>query len=233
MDKLKYLSRIQLFHELDLKQISNLAEVTLANIVKRKTLIVSPHLPQKRLFLVKSGMVRLYRISKTGKELTVDLLGEGNIFGEIELFTTWSDGLYAETVEDSIICSIDKVQFEEVVKAHPVLGLKMIEIISLRLKEVEEMLELMAYGSVRKRLLYLLYKLSQKFGRKGDTDEGWVQLEVKLTHQELASTAGSIRETVTEQLKNFESEGLISKDGLRSPISVQPERIVRAMEQCD
>ncbi len=216
-----------------MEQIQNLEHVTPAKIVKRKTLIVSPHLPQKRLFLVKSGMVRLYRVSPSGKELTVDLLGEGHIFGEIGLFTTWSDRLYAETIEDSIICSVGKEEFEAVVKSHPELGLKMIEIVSMRLKEVEEMLELIAYGSVRKRLLFLLYKLSQKFGRKLDSDQGWVQLEVKLTHQELASIAGSIRETVTEQLKIFVAEGLISRAGLRGPLSVQPERILRAMEACD
>lgn len=232
MDKMKYLSRIQLFNELDMEQIKNLEHATPADVIKRKTTIVSPHMPQKRLYLVKSGMVRLYRILKSGKELTVDILGEGNIFGEIELFTTWSDGLYAEAMEDSIICSIGKEEFESIVKSHPELGLKMIEIVSSRLKEVEEMLELIAYGSVRKRLLYLLYKLSQKFGRALDSDQGWVQLEVKLTHQELASTAGSIRETVTEQLKSFVSEGLISQASLRSPLSIQPERILSAMEKC-
>ncbi|MFD1953196.1 Crp/Fnr family transcriptional regulator [Paenibacillus thailandensis] len=233
MDKIKYLSRIQLFDGLELEQLHNIAPVTPANTVKRKTVIASPHMPQKRLFLIKSGKVRLYRILKSGKELTVDLLGDGHLFGEAGSFTTGSESLYAETMEDSIICTLDKERFETIVKANPEIGLKLIGIVSSRLKEVEEMLELLAYGSVRRRLLYLLYKLSRKFGRQAESAQGWVRLEIQLTHQELASMAGSIRETVTEQLSGFVSEGLIGRTGVRSPLSVHPERILKAMETCN
>ncbi|UFJ39547.1 Crp/Fnr family transcriptional regulator [Brevibacillus humidisoli] len=239
MDKIKYLSRINLFKDLDLEQLESLAPVTPANTVTRKTIVASPHMPQKRLFFVKSGMVRLYRISKGGKELTVDILGDGHLFGEVGSFTTGSENLYAETIVDSIICTIDKNQFETIITAKPELGLRLIELVSLRLKEIEEMLELMAYGSVRKRLLYLLHKLCQKFGNEQaihdekESREGWVQLEIKLTHQELASMAGSIRETVTEQLKDFVAEGMIRKASLRNPLLVRPDRILTALENCD
>ncbi|WP_276916472.1 cyclic nucleotide-binding domain-containing protein [Aneurinibacillus aneurinilyticus] len=58
-------------------------------------------------------------MSKSGKELTVDVLGDGHIFGEIGSFTAGSENLYAETLEESIICTIDKLQFETIVKEHP------------------------------------------------------------------------------------------------------------------
>ncbi|WP_367649731.1 Crp/Fnr family transcriptional regulator [Paenibacillus sp. NEAU-GSW1] len=228
---MKYLSRIQLFNGLELEQLHHLEPHTPMNTVKRKTIIASPYMPQKRLFLVKSGKVRLYKLSKSGKELTVDLLGEGNIFGQVGSFTAGSQDLYAETIEDSVICTLETAQFEAIIKEYPELGLKFIEMTASRLKEVEEMLELMAYGSIRKRLLYLLYQLSQKFGRRTDPDQGWIQLEVKITHQELASMAGCIRETVSEQLSGFMSEGLISRKGVRSPMSVQPELLFMAMER--
>ncbi|MEW9670122.1 Crp/Fnr family transcriptional regulator [Ammoniphilus sp. 3BR4] len=201
-------------------------------------MVSSPHTPQKCLFLVKSGMVRLFRISKGGKELTVDILGEGHIFGEIGSFTTGSVNMFAETLEDSYICTINKFQFESIITAHPELGLKFIELVALRLKEVEEMLELMAYGSVRKRLLYLLYNVCQKFGKqqsihaKQESGQSWVQLEIKLTHQELASMAGTIRETVSDHLKDFVSEGMISKASMRNPLSVRPDRVLKALEDC-
>ncbi len=110
------------------------------------------------------------------------------------------------------------------------IALHFIEIISTRLKEVEEMMEHMAYGSVRKRLLFLLHKLSEKFG-SGTTQE-WIELEVKLTHQELASMMGSIRETVSEQLTQLAAEGIVSKEGLRKPLRVHPERLKMAWEVC-
>lgn len=233
MDKIKYLSRIQLFTGLELEQLRKLEPITPANLWKKKTTIASPYTPRNCLFLIKSGTVRLYRISSSGKELTVDLLGSGHIFGEIGSFTTGTENVYAETIEDSTICTLDKDRFESIVMERPELGLKFIEIISLRLREVEEMLELIAYGSVRKRLLYLLYKLSRKFGRQLDADPGWLQLDVRITHQELASMAGSIRETVTEQLRRMIIEGVIGKAGSRSPFRVHPERLLRALEEID
>ncbi|MCE5173531.1 helix-turn-helix domain-containing protein [Paenibacillus profundus] len=96
------------------------------------------------------------------------------------------------------------------------------------------MLELMAYGSARKRLLYLLYKLSLKFGAPQSAvesqDTHWVCLEVKLTHQELASITGSIRETVTELLSDFAAEGIVNKEGLRKSLWVHTERLKEALD---
>jgi len=118
----------------------------------------------------------------------------------------------------------------------PRLALKFIEIVATRLKEVEELLEHIAYGSVRKRLLYLLHKLAVKFGASVPASEGrhddtdWVQLEVKLTHQELASMMGSIRETVTEQLSRLALEGIVDKKGLRSLMRIHPGRLKAALE---
>ncbi|RIX52068.1 Crp/Fnr family transcriptional regulator [Paenibacillus nanensis] len=229
MDKIKYLSRIKLFDGLELEQLQKLEPVTPLNIIRKNRMIAFPGELQKRLFLIKSGVVRLYRISSTGKELTVDLLGSGHIFGEVGSFTTGTEHLYAETKEDSVICTLDKDQFEAIVMRHPELGLKFIEMVSSRLKEMEEMLEMLAYGSIRQRLLYLLHKLAQKFGRALESDGDWLQLEISMTHQELASMAGSIRETVTEQLNQFVSEGLVRKAGPRSALLLQPERIRKAM----
>jgi len=239
LDKIKYLSRIDLFKGLDPEYLESLGPVTPAHIMKRKTIVASPQSPQKCLFLVKSGMVRLYRVTKGGKELTIDILGEGHIFGEAGSFTTGAENVFAETLEDSYICKINKHQFESIITAHPELGLKFIELVAFRLKEVEEMLELMAYGSVRKRLLYLLDRVCQKYGEptsvheKQEADQTWVRLGIQLTHQELESMAGSIRETVTEHLRNFVFEGMINKASFRNRLLVCPDRIKKALEDCD
>lgn len=240
LDKVKYLSRINLFQQLNEAELLQLEPATPIHPVKKGTIVASPHGDRQLLFLIKSGTVRLYKISAGGKELTVDLLGAGHLFGEVGSFATGSKNMYAQTLTDAVICTIDKAQFEQLMTEKPRLALKFIEIVATRLKEVEEMLEHMAYGSVRKRLLFLLSKLSEKFGAgvpaaEGYHDEGegeWIQLEVKLTHQELASMMGSIRETVTEQLSELASEGIVDKKGLRSRIRIHPGRLKHALDRC-
>lgn len=230
MDKSKFLSRVDLFQKLSKEELIQIEPITPMNTIKKGTIIASPQHGGKLLYLVKSGMVRLYKLSEGGKELTVDLLRVGHIFGEIGSFTISSENMYAEAWEDCVICTINKSQFEQLMREKPELALHFIEIISTRLKEVEEMMEHMAYGSVRKRLLFLLHKLSEKFG--SGTNQEWIELEVKLTHQELASMMGSIRETVSEQLTQLSAEGIVSKEGLRKPLRVHPERLKMAWEVC-
>ncbi|MFS0553417.1 Crp/Fnr family transcriptional regulator [Brevibacillus sp. 179-C9.3 HS] len=229
IDKEKFLSRINLFQTLSEAELAQLEPVTPMEIFKKGTIISSPLLERKRLFLIKAGTVRLYKLSADGKELTVDLLGTGHIFGEIGSFTITTN-MYAQAWEDSVICSIDKAHFEQLMLEKPQLALHFIEIVSNRLQEVEEMLELMAYGSVRQRLLYLLVKLSEKYGgeRQADAPE-WIELAVSLTHQELASMMGCIRETVTEMLHELTAEGIVKKTGLRKPLWLHQERLREAL----
>ncbi|WP_226530621.1 Crp/Fnr family transcriptional regulator [Metabacillus niabensis] len=235
MDKIKYLSRIQLFSGLELEEINKIEPVAPINVIKKGTIIASPHMNQKILYLIKSGKVRLYKLSESGKELTIDVLGTGHVFGEIGSFTTGSENMYAETWEDSVICTIDKGKFEKVMLDQPSVSLKFIEMLSNRLKEVEELLEYMAYSSVRKRLLFLLNKLVVKFGRElpsGDPKEkDWIQLEISITHQELAMMMGSIRETVTALLNDLTAEGIVRKVGNRKPIKINFARLKKALEE--
>ncbi|HZH60033.1 MAG TPA: cyclic nucleotide-binding domain-containing protein, partial [Metabacillus sp.] len=136
MDKIKYLSRIQLFSELEIEELKQIEPVTPMKLIKKGTIITSPHIDQKILYLIKFGKVRLYKLSDGGKEFTIDILGTGHIFGEIGSFTTGSENLYAETWEDSVICTIDKSQFKKIIQERPSVSLKLIEMVSNRLKEV-------------------------------------------------------------------------------------------------
>ena len=233
MDKIKYLSRIQLFGDLDLEELKKYEPVTPMKVVKKGTIISSPHMDQKILYLIKSGKVRLYRLTESGKEFTIDILETGHVFGENGTFTTGSENLYAEAWEDSVICRIDKVQFEKIIRENPSISLKLLEIISSRLKEVEELLEYMAYSSARKRLLFLLNKLTEKFGEKllSSSPGEWVALDIYITHQELAMMMGSIRETVTALLNEFNAEGIIRKAGRRGTIEVHSVRLKCALKE--
>ncbi|MDM5225113.1 Crp/Fnr family transcriptional regulator [Cytobacillus sp. NJ13] len=233
MDKIKYLSRIQLFDHLELEELKKYEPVTPMKVVEKGTVFSSPHMDQKILYLIKSGRVRLYRLTESGKEFTVDILETGHVFGEIGTFTTGSENLYAEAWEDSVICRIDRVHFEKIIHENPSISLKLLEIISSRLKEVEELLEYMAYSSARKRLLFLLNKLTEKFGDKlsSSSPGEWVALDIYITHQELAMMMGSIRETVTALLNEFNAEGIVRKSGRRGTMEVHRVRLKCALKE--
>ncbi|WP_445480517.1 Crp/Fnr family transcriptional regulator [Lysinibacillus irui] len=234
MDKIKYLSRINLFDDLNIEELQQMESIAPITVTKKGTLITSPNTSQKRLYLIKSGKVRMYTISNDGKELTIDVLGTGHVFGEISLFAPGPHYIYSKAIEDSVICSIDKVQFEQIIMEKPDIALKIIKILSTRLKEMEEMMEQMAYGSVRNKLLFLLNRLSEKFGEPlkehADGENEWIQLGVKVTHQELASMMGSVRETVTELLNELNSEGVVNRTSTRGFFIIHLKRLKETIE---
>lgn len=230
MDKIKYLSRIRLFDELELEELKKIESDTPIDVMKRGTMITSPHMEQQFLYLVKAGKVRLYKVSEDGKELTLDILGAGHVFGAVGTFTTGSEGVYAETWEDSLICKIDRTQFQKLIHDKPDIALKFIEILSIRVKEMEELLEHMAHSSARKRLLFLLYKLSKKFGIAVEAAEDWRQLEISITHQELANMTGNIRETVTSLLNDLTQGGIVRKAAPRKLLQIHLGRLIDELE---
>lgn len=231
METIKYLSRIDLFSGLSEEELRRLDVATPICTHEKGAVVASPHLEAKVLYLVKSGKVRIYKLTEEGKELTLDILRTGHVFGEMTSFKTRSQ-MYAVTMEESIICEIDRQQFHEIISKKSELALKYIDIVTARLSEVEEMLEYMAYGSVRKRLLFLLNKLLGKFGPNHLVDSEWVQLEIVITHQELASMTGSLRETVTSILNQLVSEGIVRKEGLRRNYSIHQRRLQDALSTC-
>lgn len=231
MEMIKYLSRLDLFHGLSEEELLQLNHVTPLEIRNKGTVVASPHMEPKVLYIVKSGKVRLYKLTAGGKELTLDILGAGHLFGEMTSFHTGS-AMFAITMEDSVICEIESRQFRRLISEQPDLAFKYIELVTGRLKEMEELLEYMAYGSVRQRLLFLLHKLAAKFSPDSEAAEEWAPLEIELTHQELATMTGSIRETVTPILNQLASEGVLRKEGARKPYSIHRSRLEAALAVC-
>lgn len=236
MNKLKYLSRMDLFRGLSMEELENVREDVPIEPVAKGALITSPHHSKRFIYLVKTGSVRLYTLTDQGKEFTIDVLAPGHMFGDVGLASAEAN-TFAVTLEDSVICKIDYDRLMQIIHEKPELGVRYIEILSARLREVEELLEHMAFSSLRRRLLFLLQKLSDKFGVDSDKTDGargeneWCKLDVELTHQELATMTGSIRETVTEMMNRFSAEGILEKTGYRKPIWIHKKRLNAALRE--
>jgi CRP-like cAMP-binding protein len=190
MDKLLYLSQINLLEELPMEELEVIDKISDMKPMDKGTIIVSPHLPNRGLYLLKKGKVRLYRSNENGKQFTVDILGDGNIFGETSSFSLSDDQIYAEAMTDVYLCVIGKDEFEKLIEQNPKLAVKFIEILSARLKEIYELSEHIALRDVRYRVLSLLLKLSEKFGKR---NKDWQTIDIKVTHHDIATMIGSTR----------------------------------------
>lgn len=220
MNKLMLLSQINLLEELPEEQLKKLDEVTITTPIKKGSIILSPNHQLRTLFFLKKGQVRLYRISSNGKEFTVDLLSEGNVFGETSSFSLTESDIYAETMADSYVCTLSKDHFEEFIRQNPDIGIKLITILTSKLREMYQMTESIAFKDVKFRIVLLLRQLSSRFGvRSGE----WQTAGIKIAQHDIASMIGSSRETVSLSLGELEKEGVVSRKPLKLNISKASE----------
>lgn len=199
-EKIGYLSDIDLFRDLSDRDHAELERMTTITAVPRGRVFYQPEEVGEVLFLVRQGRVQLYRISPEGKKLIIATLGPGTLFGEMALLGQQMHNAFAEALDDCIILVMSRTDLERLILSKPVLGLRMLEITGKRLSDAEARLEDMAFKGIPARLASQLLRLAAE--RKSTDILG-------LTHQDLAETIGTYRETATQVLNDMKAAGLI------------------------
>jgi CRP-like cAMP-binding protein len=219
-DKLGYLSDIELFQDLSPKEMAELDRVTTITNVPKGRVFYQPEEMGEVLFIIKKGQVQLYRISPEGKKLVISTLGPGTLFGEMALLGQQMHNTFAEAVEDCQICVMSRTDLERLILNKPQVALRVLEVTGKRLREAETRLEDLAFKGIPARLASLLLRLSEDRGTR---------TIVGLTHQNLAETVGTYRETATLVLNDLKAQGLIDIGRKRITI-LDPERLQAVAE---
>ncbi len=199
-EKRVYLSDTELFRDLSARDLAELELVTTLTTVPRGRVFYRPEDPGERLFLLRQGRVQLYRISPEGKKLVIATLGPGALFGEMALLGQQMHNAFAEAMEDCAIMVMSRADLERLMLNDPTIGRRILTLTQRRLTDAESRLEDMAFKGIPARLASLLLRLSAD--QDSDTITG-------LTHQDLAETIGTYRETATQVLNDLKADGLI------------------------
>jgi len=203
--KLGYLLESEVFAPLSAAERTWLMESTTMVTCERGRVFYTPDELGEVVFILKRGRVDLYRLSPDGRKLVVAVLGPHTIFGEMGLLGQAMYGCYAEAAEDSLICVLSRADLQALVRRNPEVGLRLLTEVSGRLRQREEELEALAFRALPSRLAALLVREVDAYG----TLAGY-------SHEDLAERLGTYRETVSQILGRFRTEGLIA---------VEPRRI--------
>lgn len=195
--KRDYLRKIDIFRDLSHEEMDTLDRMTRMTTVEKGRVIYRQEDRAQGLFLLKTGRVRLSRITPAGKKLDLTILEPGTFFGEMPLLAERMRNTYAEAVEDCLLCVMSQHDIERLVLSRPQVGLRIIGVLSQRLAESEARLEDLAYRSVPARLASVLLRLGE---------DGVVE---GITHEELGDMVGAHRETVTKTLNELQAAGYV------------------------
>src|ERR671928_320248 len=164
------------------------------------------------LYILISGVVKLFRPYSGSKEATLRLLKPWDIFGHLAFAGETRQRAYAEAVTQCKVTKVPKVFVERAVRQEPLVAFKLMTLLELRLVQYEELVKCLLPRETEVRLANLLPLLAQKFGQNRD---GLVTIDLRLTHQDLAAMVASTRESVTKVLNEMRNRGVIEVDSGR------------------
>lgn len=200
-----YLKKADLFSWMSPGEIEEMARTTEMVPCRKKESFYFSDEPSRRVYLVKKGKIKLFRTTADGREIILDILGPGEIFGELALAGEEFRSHSAEALEDGLVCIIPRRIFEEMARRHPDFAFRIIKLIGFRFRSLESRIEDLAFQNVQDRLLLTLRNLAQRHG----IPEGNGAIRLPVTQANLAFLIGATREAVADQLKELKREGLV------------------------
>jgi CRP/FNR family cyclic AMP-dependent transcriptional regulator len=205
-----YLKKVPLLAELTADTMANLAETVEMKEIRRRQVIYLPGDPGSAVYLVNGGRVKVSKVTRDGKELTLAYRGPGEIFGETCLIDGGPREEMAEAMENALVTEIQRPEFERLLQTQAMLGYRMTKTLAQRRREVEAKIENLVFKDVNSKLAELLLRLATEYGVD---DARGTLVALKITHQEMANLIGSTRETVSLTLAQFKRKGLIQTEG--------------------
>jgi CRP/FNR family transcriptional regulator len=161
--------------------------------------------PCAGIFLIAQGAVKIFKTSPAGRELMLSLDQAPCTVAELPLFDGGPYPASVRAVEPVTAWFINKSDFQSVCRQYPDVALKLLAVVGSRLRHLVMVVERMTFGSVTQRLARLLLDAAAQAG----ADE----FDFPLTHQELASRLGTVREVVSRNLARFRVDGLVRAQG--------------------
>jgi CRP/FNR family transcriptional regulator len=205
-EKLRLLSMVDILEPLSREEIKELSLRVPDTHVERGRIFYTPHERSEKLFMLKQGLVRIYRVGPDGRELTLAVVRPGAVFGEMSLTGQRLENAYAEAMEPSVICAMKRDDLERLVMDKPQVGLKVMSVLGERLSLAEDRMEDMALKEVPARLASFVLQLIE--GEGVVTREGY-KIPTRYTHRQLATMIGSKRETVTKAFTLLQRAGAV------------------------
>ncbi len=203
------LASVELFGEMNEEEIDDLTAVAQIKKLEKDNTIFHAGDPADAVFVVASGRVKVVITSSDGKEFILTVLGAGQVFGEMALLESAPRSASVVTLSAVEVLVINRADFQRLLESSPRISLRLMAILSRRLRRANSKMESLAYMDVAGRLARYLLDLARDHGQR--LGNGWVVVR-RPTHSDIAHSIGTSRETVSRLINEFEEGfGLVNK----------------------
>ena len=208
-EQVELLSGVDVFGSLEKEEIRELLRDLLQRNVEINLeageVFYTPHQQDGKLFILKKGRVRIYKMEGS-REFTLEVVEAGTVFGEVAFTAHRLRDAYAEAIEASILLAMERADVERLIQQKPQVGLRMISLLSERLRYYETRMEDVTLKEVPARLASLILFLIES---EGVQVPGEIRIPTRYTHEHLGTMIGANREAVTRAFGRLQDDGAL------------------------
>jgi len=219
------LKQIPLFSDLAPAEIELLYRLVKTRICPKGMMILQEEDPGDALFMIVSGRAKVVHLSEDGREIILDVLGQGDFFGEMALLDQEPRSANVTAVEPTELLVLERTAFLNEIEREPAIAVKMLIELSRRLRRADEKIQDLVLLDVYGRVARMLLRLARLHGKP--LEDGFI-ITKRPTHQDLADMVGASRETVSRVLADLTRRGVVRNNGRMLIIEKGEEMLRRA-----
>lgn len=218
------LDRIPLLKGLDDALLNRLATIVRVRSYRRRAHVILKGSVGEEMFFVLHGKLQVVDTSDSGREVGVNMLETGDIFGELSLIDGEPRSASVVAVSETLLAFLPRGAALNLFFHNPLVAERMLQRMARRLRDVSKYQTLVAIPNAFARIYALLQQLAEQ------EQAGAVAIENMPTHQQLAIMANASRETVTRAIRSLIRANVLAKDHRRLLI-LDPEALRRAADK--
>ncbi len=205
-------SKISLFSHLDREDMETVIRKIHRQSYQKGEFLFQAGDAAERLWIVNEGSIKVFTYTPEGKEQILYLLSSGDFLGDLNLFKKNAYPYYAAALEPTRLCTLTRENFQEILREVPDISEKVLTYAYDRITNLEELVQTVTSKNIGKRIAKLLIHFLEHFGLERN---GVLEITFPVSREDMANYLGLTRETVSRQLSQFQSEGIIDMKGNR------------------
>jgi CRP/FNR family transcriptional regulator, cyclic AMP receptor protein len=205
-ERIKLLSMVDIFEPLSKQDLARLNGQLPDVHLEPGDMFYGPEDYTEKLFILQKGKIRIFKMTPDGREFTLAVVEAGTVFGEMALTAQQLEGAYAQAMESSQVSTMAREDLERLVLEKPEVGLRIMQVLSERLRRQENRLEDATMKDVRSRLAGIIVLLVESEGVR--TGMGY-RIPAHYTHERLGTMIGANRVAVTRAFGLLQDDGVV------------------------
>jgi CRP/FNR family transcriptional regulator, cyclic AMP receptor protein len=198
METIDILKSNELFKDLTEDDLTSIAGLTQKRVVPKNTLVISEGDIYSSMYFIKNGKVNVTIGNEDGKEMILTTLLAGDHFGELSLIDDEPRSANVIAVEKCEFIILHRADFFQLLKQHSTIAVGVIKYLCQRVRFITNIAQGLALLDVYGRLSKLLYSLAEP------NENGQLQINIPLTHKDIAARVGSSREMISRVISELE-----------------------------